>query len=252
MPGRGSYGPAGKWIHNRAHRIMEESPDIDKSVAYATATQQAHKVGKSPKGFRTAEGVREAKKKYELPKKEYQKTANARLTALFDELEKIGERIPGGKAEGKPSSAYPVDQLRMGSTEEKEHTSKCSLAEEIAKDYLEELPHYTALKEMEHRLKEKQAAGGGGAAIGGELLGLPGGIYGGLREGGWRGAVGAGLGGATGLGAGIGARHLVQKYLTSGDFGKRHPIAATVMESLPLAVGSTVGGAVGSQLLHRR
>lgn len=75
MPGRGSYGPAGKWIHDRAHRIMESSPETPKSVAYATATQQAHKVGKSPKKFRTAQGVREAKAKFSLPKKEYQKTA---------------------------------------------------------------------------------------------------------------------------------------------------------------------------------
>lgn len=81
MPGRGSYGPAGKWIHDRAHRIMESSPDTPKSVAYATATQQAHKVGKSPKGFRTKEGVREAKQKFSLPKKEYQKTAGRLVLA---------------------------------------------------------------------------------------------------------------------------------------------------------------------------
>lgn len=86
MPGRGSYGPAGKWIHDRANRIMEKNPEIDKGVAYATATQQAHKVGKSPKKFRTKQGMREAKAKFSLPKKEYQKTAQA---AFFDELEKV-------------------------------------------------------------------------------------------------------------------------------------------------------------------
>jgi mannose-6-phosphate isomerase-like protein (cupin superfamily) len=76
MPGRGSYGPGGKWIHDRAHRIMEKNPDADKGMAYAIATQQGHKVGKSPKGFRTKEGVREAKQKFSGPKKEYQKTAS--------------------------------------------------------------------------------------------------------------------------------------------------------------------------------
>jgi mannose-6-phosphate isomerase-like protein (cupin superfamily) len=76
MPGRGSYGPGGKWIHDRAHRIMEKNPDADKGMAYAIATQQGHKVGKSPKGFRTKEGVREAKHKFSGPKKEYQKTAS--------------------------------------------------------------------------------------------------------------------------------------------------------------------------------
>ena len=87
MPGQGSYGPGGKWIHDRAHRIMESSPETPKSVAYATATQQAHKVGKSPKGFRTSEGVAAAKVKFDRPKKEYQKTAM--LAGFFDELQKI-------------------------------------------------------------------------------------------------------------------------------------------------------------------
>jgi len=74
MPGRGSYGPGGKWIHDRAHHIMEKG-DVQsrygeregKSVAYAIATQQAHATGKSPKGFRTSEGVAKAKAKYDDP-----------------------------------------------------------------------------------------------------------------------------------------------------------------------------------------
>lgn len=92
MPG--DYGPAGKWIHDRAHRIMKEGDTKDeygkkkgKSVAYAIATQQAHKLGKSPKDFRTPSGVHEAKQKYDEPKGEYQKTAM--LTAFFDELDAI-------------------------------------------------------------------------------------------------------------------------------------------------------------------
>ena len=86
MPGRGSYGPSGKWIHDRAHRIMEKNTDMPKGQAYAVATQQAHKVGKSPKKFRTAQGMREAKAKFRMPRKEYQKTAQA---GFFDELEKM-------------------------------------------------------------------------------------------------------------------------------------------------------------------
>lgn len=75
MPGRGSYGPGGRWIHDRAHHIMSKNEDMDKSTAYAIATQQAHKVGKSPKGFRTAEGVRTARAKMSGPVKMYKKTA---------------------------------------------------------------------------------------------------------------------------------------------------------------------------------
>jgi hypothetical protein len=59
---------------------MQESEGTSKSMAYAIATQQAHKVGKSPKGFRTSEGVSTAKAKFDRPKKEYQKTAG-KLTA---------------------------------------------------------------------------------------------------------------------------------------------------------------------------
>jgi hypothetical protein len=100
------YGPAGKWVHDRAHRIMREGDTADqyggkkgKSVAYAIAVQQAHKLGKSPKGFRTPGGVREAKSKFDLPKKEYQKTAEIKLAAFFDELERIKE------AQGPPEEA---------------------------------------------------------------------------------------------------------------------------------------------------
>ena len=85
MPGPEGFGPAGKWVHDRAHRIMEEGDTQEeygsekgKQVAYAIATQQAHKVGKSPKDFRTPSGVHEAKQKYDEPKAEYQKSAASR------------------------------------------------------------------------------------------------------------------------------------------------------------------------------
>lgn len=86
MPGRGSYGPGGKWIHDRAHRIMSEGkttekygPERGKQVAYAIATQQAHKLGKTPKkkgGYGTPTGRQAAKAKYDQSKKVYQKTAS--------------------------------------------------------------------------------------------------------------------------------------------------------------------------------
>lgn len=86
MPGRGSYGPGGKWVHDRAHRIMEKGktlekygPERGKQVAYAIATQQAHKLGKTPKkkgGYGTSEGRAVAKAKYDQPSKSYKKTAS--------------------------------------------------------------------------------------------------------------------------------------------------------------------------------
>jgi len=64
-----------------------------KSVAYAIATQQAHALKKSPKGFRTPEGVRTAKKKYDEPG-EMKKTAKAAPKVNEGEAKKLlGKRM---------------------------------------------------------------------------------------------------------------------------------------------------------------
>ena len=83
MPGN---CPAGAWVKQRAHRIMAEG-DAPKHIAYALAVEQGHKLGKTPKDFRTEKGVREAKEKYDEPKSTYQKTAM--FAALFDELDQM-------------------------------------------------------------------------------------------------------------------------------------------------------------------
>jgi hypothetical protein len=64
------------WIHNRAEHILAKNPSMKKETAFAIATQQSHKMGKTPKGYGTAKGKREAKAKYDQPKKEYTKGAN--------------------------------------------------------------------------------------------------------------------------------------------------------------------------------
>ena len=89
MPG---HHPQGAWISERAKRIQKETKKEygakkGKSVAYATAVQQAHATGKSPKGFRTPGGVAEAKEKHDEPEK-MKKTA---LAAFFDEAEKLAK-----------------------------------------------------------------------------------------------------------------------------------------------------------------
>lgn len=86
MPGK-QYPPAGKWIYQRAKRLRAKNPDMKESTSFAVATQQGHKVGKSPKGFRTSQGMRTAKAKMTGPVKEYRKTAS--LEGFFDELQKI-------------------------------------------------------------------------------------------------------------------------------------------------------------------
>jgi hypothetical protein len=56
------------WIHERAKHISAKNPSMSESQAWATATQQSHALGKSPKGYGTLEGRRDAKKKYDTPK----------------------------------------------------------------------------------------------------------------------------------------------------------------------------------------
>lgn len=63
------------WIKQRKDRILSKNPDMKEEVAWAIATQQAHKLGKTPKGYGTAEGKKGAREKYRGPLKDYRKTA---------------------------------------------------------------------------------------------------------------------------------------------------------------------------------
>lgn len=65
-----------RWIHDRAEHLLAKNPDMNKSTAFAIATQQGHKLGKNPKGYGTVEGKSTAKEKYDKPKKSYVKGAN--------------------------------------------------------------------------------------------------------------------------------------------------------------------------------
>lgn len=85
-----------------------------------------------------------------------------------DSLFKVAEdKIEGGKADGRPDSDYPKDQLEKGMEVEKEHTDSEAEAKEITKDHLEEekeldpdkdkddLEYYDELGDMEDGLKKK-------------------------------------------------------------------------------------------------
>jgi hypothetical protein len=86
-------------IHARAEHLLAKNPDMKKSTAFAVATQQMEALGKTPKGYGTAEGKRTAKAKYNTPGDDV-KTPNpgnletpklkaATIAAFVDELEKI-------------------------------------------------------------------------------------------------------------------------------------------------------------------
>lgn len=65
-----------EWLHNRAEHLLAKNPSMNKSQAFAIATQQSHKMGKSPKGYGTKKGKKEARQKYDKPRKEYVRGAN--------------------------------------------------------------------------------------------------------------------------------------------------------------------------------
>lgn len=58
--------------------------------------------------------------------------------------------LTGGKADGKSNKDFTPDQLALGRKTEREHTTSDALAEEIARDHLQETPdYYDRLKAME-------------------------------------------------------------------------------------------------------
>lgn len=68
-----------KWIEDRAAHIRSKNPDMPESQSWAIATQQSHKLGKTPKRYGTKEGRQMARAKYTKPRKEYLKKAAEEL-----------------------------------------------------------------------------------------------------------------------------------------------------------------------------
>jgi hypothetical protein len=155
-----------EWIHNRAEHLLAKNPDMSKSKAFAIATQQSHALGKSPKGYGTAQGKRVAKRKYDTPKDDVKKANpgaldSPKLAAMRDELLKQADRLFGGKADGKTDKDFDKQQLAMGEEVEQEHAKgDRTLAREIARDHLQEIPdYYTRLKKMEDAAPKRKEAG---------------------------------------------------------------------------------------------
>ncbi len=148
-----------RWLHARVEHILAKNPDMPVSEDFVIATSQGHALGKNPKNYGTAKGKREAKKVYSTPKDDV-KSANPgsldspKLAAMRDELAKMADLIPGGKADGKTDKDFDSKQVAMGRKVECEHTNKPAVAAEITRDHLEEIPdYYTRLDKMEEEAK---------------------------------------------------------------------------------------------------
>lgn len=107
------------WTHDRAEHLLAKNPSMTKSQAFAIATQQGHKLGKNPKGYGTKKGKKDARAKYDKPKKEYVKTPNpkglespkmasAMYSSMTDELWKEAKAKEGEDLSGNP---YLLDQV---------------------------------------------------------------------------------------------------------------------------------------------
>lgn len=115
-----------EWIHERAKHILAKNPDMPKRIAFASATQQSHAVGKTPKGYGTPAGKREAKAKFDKPKKQYVKSPNpgklktqrlpgkAKMKWTGEKLvpkKKTSSPMFHGFAEGLEKAAYDPSRL---------------------------------------------------------------------------------------------------------------------------------------------
>ena len=71
---------------------------------------------------------------------------------------KAEDLVHGGKADNKPDSDFPSEQIDKGMKVEREHTDNPQIAKEVAKDHLtEDKKYYDHLKEMEDKYVEKKA-----------------------------------------------------------------------------------------------
>jgi len=69
-----------------------------------------------------------------------------------------GDKIPGGRAEGKSPSDFDPKQIEMGTGVEMEHTTDRAVAREVAMDHLTEIPdYYSRLDKMEGEAGVKHA-----------------------------------------------------------------------------------------------
>ena len=70
------------------------------------------------------------------------------------DIKNFKDRIPGGRADGKPITNYDLKQLLSGINFERDHTADNLLALELALDHLEVMPdYYTRLERMDWECK---------------------------------------------------------------------------------------------------
>lgn len=97
------------WLHERARHLQSKNSDMPTGQAFAIATQQSHKLNKTPKNYGTSEGRAVAKAKYQLPRRAYRKTAGR--------VKKANVALglgPGASAQVQPPLPVPAPSVQLG------------------------------------------------------------------------------------------------------------------------------------------
>jgi len=149
-----------EWIHNRAEHLLAKNPSMNKSTAFAIATQQGHKMGKSPKGYGTKKGKKVARAKYDKPRKEYVRGANpGKLNspklaevgleegliagggaALGLGLGALGSKFRGARAAAKKAKLLKTPNIRPGATPRLEWAGEVSKLDPASQKAIMENP----------------------------------------------------------------------------------------------------------------
>lgn len=108
-----------KWIHERAEHILAKNPSMPKGEAFAISTQQAHATGKSPTGYGTSRGRRDAKTKFDTPKDDVKMANPGGLTSPKMDKTALGllSEIPGTEGVHLPGFRRMLEAAkRVGSS----------------------------------------------------------------------------------------------------------------------------------------
>jgi len=109
------------WIHERAKHISAKNPSMSESQAWAIATQQSHALGKSPKGYGTLEGRRDAKKKYDTPKDDVKTDNPGELESKKVSMKMASEGFFQGVRDSAVPFAFGGGRLRRAISGEPEY-----------------------------------------------------------------------------------------------------------------------------------
>lgn len=73
------------------------------------------------------------------------------------DIKNFKDKLPGGRADGKPITNYDLKQVLSGINFERDHTKDNMLALELAMDHLEVMPdYYTRLERMDWESKSEK------------------------------------------------------------------------------------------------